>query len=143
MAIRVARAQWRGNLPEGKGTVRTETGNFEGPYTFGSRFEEAEGTNPEELIGAAHAACFSMAFANGLAQAGHDPRSVETTAKVHLEKGDAGFRITRIQLVCQADVPGVSPEEFQAKAEEAKTGCPISQALSATPIELDARLTSS
>lgn len=142
MAVRVASAEWKGNLPKGSGTVETETGALKGSYSFASRFEEGAGTNPEELIGAAHAGCFSMAFANILAKAGHEAESIRTTAKVHLEKGDAGFGITRIVLVCVGRVPGLDDETFQKHAQEAKVGCPVSRALSATPIELEATLES-
>lgn len=128
MAIRKASALWKGNLPDGSGVMRTGWG--EGAYSFKSRFEEGEGTNPEELIGAAHAGCFSMAFANKLATAGFTPNSVETTANVHLEKTDAGMTVTRIDLVTEADVPGIDEGEFNKIAEDAKATCPISRLLS-------------
>ena len=96
MPIRTSSARWSGNLTEGSGTIRTGKGGFEGNYSFKSRFEEGEGTNPEELIAAAHAGCFSMAFSKGLADAGHTPTSVDTTAKVHLDKTDAGTRPVRL-----------------------------------------------
>jgi len=140
MPVRRANAEWKGDLKSGTGEVRTETGSFKGAYSFPSRFESGEGTNPEELIAAAHAACFSMAFANGLAGAGHTPESVRTEARVHLDKGDGGFGITRIELVTEARVPGISEEAFQEQAEGAKTGCPISRALASVQIDLDARL---
>jgi osmotically inducible protein OsmC len=140
MAVRVASAEWKGNLPKGSGTLETETGAVKGNYSFASRFEEGAGTNPEELIAAAHAGCFSMAFANGLAQAGFDPDSVRTTAKAYLEKGPEGFGISRIELVCEASVPGIDEAAFQEHAQAAKVGCPISKALSATPIDLTATL---
>lgn len=140
MAVRVASAEWKGNLPKGSGTLETETGAVKGTYSFASRFEEGAGTNPEELIAAAHAGCFSMAFANGLAQAGFDPESIQTTARAHLEKGPEGFGISRIELECVGRVPGIGPEAFQKHAEEAKNGCPVSKALSATPIKLEATL---
>ena len=142
MPVRTAEAEWKGDLPKGSGRMKTGTGSFEGAYSFGSRFEEANGTNPEELIAAAHAGCFSMAFANQLAKAGHEAQSVKTTAKVHLEKGEAGFGITRIELTCRARVPGVDEKTFREKAEAAKTGCPISKALAAVQITLDAKLES-
>src|SRR5438105_14218492 len=107
MAKRTASAVWEGTLREGKGTVKLGSGAFEGQYSFASRFEEGQGTNPEELIAAAHAGCFSMALSGALGRAGHDPTRVSTTAKVHLEKGDAGFRIPRIDLVTEAVVPGL------------------------------------
>lgn len=140
MAVRTAEAEWKGDLPKGSGRMKTGTGSFDGAYSFGSRFEEAQGTNPEELIAAAHAGCFSMAFSNQLAKAGHEPTSVKTTAKVHLEKGEAGFSITKIELVCRARVPGIDEATFRTTAEAAKTGCPVSKALAAVPITLDAKL---
>ena len=128
MAIRKASARWQGNLADGSGIIRTGLG--EGNYSFKSRFEEGEGTNPEELIGAAHAGCFSMALSNKLASAGFTPESVETTAKVHLEKTDAGMSVTRIELVTDATVPGIDKGEFDKIAEDAKATCPISRLLS-------------
>ena len=130
MPIRTASAQWQGNLTEGSGTVRTGKGGLSGNYSFKSRFEEGEGTNPEELIAAAHAGCFSMAFSKGLADAGFTPTSVETTAKVHLDKTDAGMTVTRIDLETVGDVPGVDESTFQKIAEGAKENCPISRLLS-------------
>ena len=141
MPIRTASARWQGNLTEGSGTIRTGKGGYQGNYSFKSRFEEGEGTNPEELIGAAHAGCFSMAFSNGLAGAGFTPNSVETTAKVHLDKTDAGFSVTRIELETVGDVPGIDEGTFQKVAEDAKQNCPISRLLSpGAQISLTARL---
>jgi lipoyl-dependent peroxiredoxin len=140
MPVRTAEAEWKGDLPKGSGRMKTQTGSFEGAYSAGSRFEEATGTNPEELIAAAHAGCFSMAFSNQLAKAGFPPDSVKTTAKVHIEKGEAGFSITKIELQTRAKVPGVDEKTFREKAEAARTGCPVSKALQAVPITLDARL---
>ena len=118
------------------------SGAYEGRYSFTSRFEEGTGTNPEELIAAAHAGCYSMAFANMLSQAGYTPNAINTTAKVHLNKTDAGFTITRIDLVTRGDVPGIDEAEFTKHAEAAKAGCPVSRALAAVPeITLDAALT--
>jgi lipoyl-dependent peroxiredoxin len=143
MAIRSGEAEWKGDLKTGTGTLRSQTGAVEGKYSFGSRFEEGTGTNPEELIASAHAACFSMAFSAQLAGAGFPPDSVRTTAKVHLEKTDAGQTITRIALTTRAKVPGIDAAVFNEKAEAAKTGCPISRALAAIPeITLDAQLES-
>jgi osmotically inducible protein OsmC len=142
MAIRKASAVWEGSLREGKGTMRLGSGAFEGAYSFSTRFEEAPGTNPEELIGAAHAGCFSMAFSANLGRAGFTPDYVRTTADVHLEKVDGGFKITRIVLHMEARVPGLDEKTFREQAEAAKSGCPVSQALAAVPIELDARLVS-
>lgn len=141
MPIRTASARWQGNLPEGSGTIRTGKGGYQGNYSFKSRFEEGEGTNPEELIAAAHSGCFSMAFSNGLASAGFTPNSVETTAKVHLDKTDAGFTVTRIELDTVGDVPGIDEGTFQKVAEDAKQNCPISRLLSpGAQISLSARL---
>ena len=141
MPIRTASARWQGNLPEGSGTIRTGKGGYQGNYSFKSRFEEGEGTNPEELIAAAHSGCYSMAFSNGLAGAGFTPNSVETTAKVHLDKTDAGFTVTRIDLETVGDVPGIDESTFQKIAEDAKQNCPISRLLSpGAQISLTARL---
>ena len=140
MPKRKADARWDGSLQEGHGTMRMATGSYEGPYSFQSRFEEGDGTNPEELIAAAHAGCFSMALSGELGGAGHDPQSVETTATVHIEKADPGFKITRIELDTRARVPGIDEEEFQRKVEAAKVGCPVSQALAATAITVSAWL---
>ena len=140
MAIRTAKAQWDGNLLEGKGTMALGSGAFEGTYSFASRFEEGKGTNPEELLGAAHAGCFSMAFANALAKGGFAPKTVRTTAKVHLMKQEAGFAITLIELQTEAQVPGIDNAKFQEIADGAKKGCPVSKALAATEIKLDAKL---
>lgn len=140
MPVRAGSAEWKGDLPKGNGTLETETGAVKGQYSFSSRFEEGIGTNPEELIAVAHAGCFSMAFANILAKAGHEPESIKTTAKAYLEKGAEGFGISRIELECVGRVPGLEDAVFQEHAQAAKTGCPVSKALSATPIELKAVL---
>ncbi|GAB3148894.1 OsmC family protein [Micromonospora sonneratiae] len=141
MPIRTASARWQGNLTDGSGTVRTGKGGLEGNYSFKSRFEEGEGTNPEELIGAAHAGCFSMALSKALADAGSPPTSVETTARVHFDKTDAGMTVTRIDLETVGDVPGLDEAEFGRFAEGAKANCPISRLLSAAAeITLTARL---
>jgi osmotically inducible protein OsmC len=141
MPKRTAEARWDGTLQEGNGTMRMASGAYEGPYSFQSRFEEGDGTNPEELIAAAHAGCFSMALSGELGRAGHTAESVETTATVHIDKVDEGFGITRIELETRARVPGVSEEEFQQAAEGAKKGCPVSRALAAVDsIELRATL---
>ena len=140
MPVRKAKAVWEGGLEGGKGTVALGSGAFQGPYSFGSRFENASGTNPEELIGAAHAGCFSMAFAAGLERAGHAPKRVSTAAQVHIEKVGEGFKITRIELSTEAEVPGIDDAAFQEQARKAKEGCPVSQALAGTEIVLDARL---
>jgi len=140
MPVRKANAVWEGNLKEGHGTVALGSGAYTGSYSFGSRFEEAKGTNPEELIGAAHAGCFSMALAAGLGRAGHSPQRVATSAKVHLEKVGEGFKITRIELDNESQVPGLDAGEFQEHAKKAKEGCPVSQALAGVEILLNARL---
>ena len=140
MPVRTAEAQWEGPLQGGKGVMRLGGGAFEGPYSFSSRFEDGSGTNPEELIAAAHAGCFSMALSAALGRAGHDPARVQTTASVHLEKQEAGFRIVRIDLRTEAEVPGIDPETFQQVAQTAKETCPVSVLLAAAEITLDAKL---
>jgi osmotically inducible protein OsmC len=141
MPIRTASARWQGNFTEGSGTIKTGKGGYEGNYSAKSRFEEGEGTNPEELIGAAHAGCFSMAFSKALADAGFAPTSVETAAKVHLDKTDAGMTVTRIDLETVGDVPGIDAADFQKIAEGAKENCPISRLLSpGAEISLNATL---
>jgi len=140
MPVRTSEAEWRGNLREGKGRVKLGSGAFEGSYSFPSRFEEGKGTNPEELLGAAHAGCYSMALSAGLSKAGHPPTRVHTVARVHLEKVGEGFGITRIELECEAEVPGIAAPAFQEQAEGAKKGCPVSKALAATEITLKAKL---
>jgi osmotically inducible protein OsmC len=140
MAVRTGNAVWNGDLKGGKGTVALGSGAFTGPYSFPSRFEEGPGTNPEELIGAAHAGCYSMALANMLATAGTPATEVRTEARVHLGKDDQGAAITKIELVCRAVVPGIDAEAFAAHAANAKVGCPVSKALASVPIELDAAL---
>lgn len=140
MAVRKAEAEWKGNLREGKGRVKLGSGAFEGEYSFVSRFEQGTGTNPEELIGAAHAGCFSMALSAGLTRAGHNPKRIHTVAQVHLEKVGEGFEITCIELETDAEVPGIDEKAFLEQAESAKKGCPVSKALASTKIELKARL---
>jgi lipoyl-dependent peroxiredoxin len=140
MKVRSAQAEWNGDLKGGKGSLKTESGAVDTKYNFMSRFEDGSETNPEELIGAAHAGCFSMALANILAEAGHTPRSVRTTARVQLEMLDQGPTITRIELRTRGDVPGLDADGFQEHAEAAKNGCPVSRALEAVEITLDAAL---
>jgi osmotically inducible protein OsmC len=140
MPIRKGFAVWEGSLREGKGTVKVESGLFEGPYSFSSRFENGKGTNPEELIGAAHASCFSMSLAMVLSLKGLPPRKIETTAEVLIEPVGKGFRITSVVLRTVADVPGASEEGFLRAAEDAKANCPVSQALTGVKISLDAKL---
>ncbi|MDQ1445462.1 MAG: lipoyl-dependent peroxiredoxin [Acidimicrobiaceae bacterium] len=140
MPIRSADARWEGSLREGKGTMRLAGGAYDGPYSFSSRFEDGTGTNPEELLGAAHAGCFSMALSGALGRAGHDPESVSTTAAVHLDKAESGFAITRIHLTTTAVVPGIDKAQFDQIAQEAKQNCPVSKALAGVDITLDATL---
>jgi osmotically inducible protein OsmC len=140
MPARTANARWEGGLKDGKGNMRLGGGAFEGQYSFSSRFEEGAGTNPEELIAAAHAGCYSMALSAGLEKAGYSPNSVETEAKVHLSPADGGFKISRIDLVSSADVPGIDDGAFQQAAQAAKEGCPVSKALAAVEITLNATL---
>ena len=139
MLKRTGHAEWQGTLKEGQGNVKMGTA-YEGPYSFTSRFENGSGTNPEEMVAAAHAACFSMALSAGLEKAGHPSKSVNTKATVHLEKSDAGFGITTIVLDSEADVPGIDEGAFQEIATATKSGCPISKALSAVDIQLNAKL---
>lgn len=138
MATRKAQAVWQGSLKDGQGTMKF--GSFEGAFTYASRFEEGTGTNPEELIGAAHAGCFSMSLSSNLGKAGFTPQRIQTQATVYLERVEGKNRITRIHLDCDAQVPGIDNEAFQSIAEAAKSGCPVSAALSAVEITLTARL---
>jgi lipoyl-dependent peroxiredoxin len=141
MAItRTSEARWEGDLMSGKGRIKLGSGSFEGQYGFKSRFESGPGTNPEELMAASHAGCYSMALAHALSNAGFVPKSVQTTASVQLDKVEAGFAITKITLKTQAQVPNIDAAKFQKIAEEAKKGCPVSKALAAVPIELNATL---
>ncbi len=140
MPIRTAEAEWQGSLSKGAGRMRLGSGAFEGHYSFGTRFGEEKGTNPEELIAAAHAGCFSMALAYGLEGAGFTATRIRTTAKTHIEKVADGFRITRIELDTSAEIPGIDEAKFRAQAEAAKRDCPVSRALAGTEIALNARL---
>ena len=137
MALRESSAIWEGSSREGKGSMRLGSGAYEGAYTWASRFRDDPGTNPEELLGAAHAGCFSMALASALTRAGQFPRRIATTAKVHLGEGP---KITLIELSTVGDVPGIDEKTFVEIAEQAKIGCPVSQALAAVEISLTARL---
>src|SRR6266849_5710865 len=139
MPVRKAEAEWKGTLREGSGTVKAESGTISGNYSFGSRFESGKGTNPEELIAAAHAGCFSMALAAGLTRAGFPPKRVHTTASVRLDKVGEGFEITKLELECDAEVPKIDEAGFHAQATAAKEGCPVSKALKAVEISLKAR----
>ncbi|MES1259214.1 MAG: OsmC family protein [Gemmatimonadota bacterium] len=133
---RTGKARWEGDLKQGKGSFTVGSGSFGGAYSFNTRFGDTPGTNPEELIGAAHASCFSMAFSAALAKAGFVPTSVETVATVHLGMVDGGFAITGIDLNCTVVVADVSRDVLEATAESAKKTCPVSKALAAVPITL-------
>lgn len=140
MAVRTSEASWEGNLKDGKGTMKVGAGAYQGAYSFASRFESGGGTNPEELIAAAHAGCYSMALSAGLGKNGFNPKRVKTVAKAHLEKVGEGFKITRIELNSEAEVPGIDKAKFNEIAEATKKGCPVSQALAGTEITLNAKL---
>lgn len=140
MSERKANAEWNGGLKDGKGKISVESGLFEGPFSFATRFEDEPGTNPEELLGASLAGCYAMALNAALEKRGTPATNVTTEAKVFLGKDDAGVKINRIDLEANADVPGISAEDFAQVAEETKKGCPISKALAATDITLKASL---
>ena len=133
MATRSGSAEWRGDLRDGSGTLSVGSGLFSGAYSFKTRFEDEPGTNPEELIAAAHASCFSMALGNILSEAGHVPESVSTTARVHLRQVDGAPTIAQIDLEAEGHVPGVDQEQFADFANQAKEGCPVSRALAGVP----------
>jgi len=137
MAVRSSSAEWKGSLKEGAGTMKVGNGAYEGPYTFASRFESGRGTNPEELIGAAHAGCFSMFLSALLSDAGFIPTQVRTTATVHLDEGPT---ITRIELMTEAHVPGITEAAFLKHTEAARKDCPVSKALAGPKITLTAKL---
>ena len=140
MPTRTAEAVWNGSLMEGKGQISVGSKAFSGPYDWRGRAGDGAGTNPEELLGAAHAGCFSMALSHELAQAGHPPTRVHTTAKVSFDKKGDGFAITGIALQTEAKVPGIDDAAFQKFANGAKENCPVSKALASTPITLVAKL---
>jgi len=140
MPVRKASAVWNGSLKGGNGSMSMGSGAYEGPYSFGSRFLEEPGTNPEELIAAAHAGCFSMALSGGLERAGHEATSISTSAKVTLGKVGEGFQITGIELTTEGVVPGIDEATFIEAAEGAKANCPVSKALAAVEITLNATL---
>ncbi len=140
MASRKGSAEWNGDLANGKGLLRVGDGRFEGVYTAASRFGDGTETNPEELIATAHAACFSMALSHVLAEEGFNPVSVKTAANVRLEKEGDGFAVTTVELATKAEVPGIDDATFQKHAQTAVVNCPVSKALSACDIRLDARL---
>src|SRR6188474_3822379 len=133
MAVRTSEAQWEGTLKDGKGRFWTESGEVSGVYSFPTRFEEGSGSNPEELIGAALASCYSMALAADVERAGSMPGSVRTVARVHLDRSDSGFAITGIDIESVANVPGIDPQEFEKIAQATKDNCPVGKAL-AVPI---------
>jgi osmotically inducible protein OsmC len=141
MPTRNGSAEWRGDLKAGSGSVTVGDGVFQGDYSFKSRFEDGEGTNPEELIAAAHASCFAMALSAVLAEHGHPPDALRATARVQLRNIDGAPTIARIELDVEGEVPGIDEEHFRQDAAEAKTNCPVSRALAGVPeIELNARL---
>jgi len=140
MPTRKAEAEWEGNLAEGRGRLKVGSGTFEGPYSFKSRFEEEAATNPEELLGAAHAGCFTMALTAALSRAQIKAKRIHTEARVKLEKIGEAFAITQIELETEAEVPGIADAAFQQYAQGAKENCPLSKALASTPISMTAKL---
>ncbi len=140
MAVRTADAEWSGGLMSGKGEMELGSGAFKGPFSFKSRMEEGTGTNPEELIGAAHAGCYSMQFSAMLEHAGFPPERVRTSAKVYFVPDGPGFSINKIELTTEGNVPGIDAAKFQELAQAAKTSCPVSKALAGTEITLNAKL---
>ncbi len=140
MPVRTSEAQWEGPLQSGSGTMRFGGGAYEGAYSFSSRFEEGTGTNPEELIAAAHAGCFSMFLSGALGAAGHEPTRVRTNADVHLTKQDDGFTITAIDLRTEVEAAGLDDETLQKLAEDSKRKCPVSRLLTGATINLQAKL---
>lgn len=141
MPTRKAEAEWEGNLTEGSGRLKVGSGAFDGPYSFASRFTEGQtATNPEELLGAAHAGCFTMALTAQLTRAGITPKRVHTEARVKLEKIGEAFSITQIELETEAEIPNVDDATFQKYALDAKQNCPLSKALAATQINMTAKL---
>ena len=141
MPTRKAEAEWEGNLAEGRGKLKVGSGAFEGPYSFKSRFEEGQSaTNPEELLGAAHAGCFTMALTAALSRAGIKPKRVRTEARVKLEKIGEAFSITQIELETEAEIPDIDDAQFQQYAQGAKENCPLSKALASTPLSMTAKL---
>jgi osmotically inducible protein OsmC len=140
MSIRKAHATWKGDVKDGQGVISLGDDKLQVRYGFTSRFEDGAGSNPEELVGGAHAGCFSMALAHALDEAGHQPVRISTTARVHLEESDGGFSIPRIDLETEAEVPGIDDRAFQVIAEDAKKNCPLSKVLSGAEIALEAQL---
>ena len=139
MSVKTADAVWNGSLIEGKGHLKSQSGKLDTDYTWKARAEEGPGTNPEELIAAAHAGCFSMALSHMLAKAGNPPTRIHTVANVHFEKVGEGFGITKIHLKTEGQVPGIDEATFKKHAENAKAGCPVSKALASVPISLEAK----
>jgi osmotically inducible protein OsmC len=140
MPIRKAQAAWHGTFREGEGKMRLGSGAFEGGYSYRTRMEEGAGTNPEELLGAAHAGCFSMSLARRLSAAGYSPKRIHTEARVRFGRAGEGYAISRIDLRTEAEVPGVDEELFLEKAESAKRDCAVSRALAGVEIVLEAKL---
>jgi len=140
MVVRTSMAEWRGRIEDGGGCVKLGSGAFEGPYSFGSRFEEEPGTNPEELLGAAHASCFSMALSLLLTKAGYTQKRIRTSAKVSIERSGDGFAITHIEIATEGEVPGLESKSFSAHAEAARRTCPVSKALAGVDIGLTSSL---
>ena len=140
MPVRKANAAWKGTLKEGNGNMNLPSGSYSGAYSFSSRFENGSGTNPEELVAAAHAGCFSMAFSSGLEKAGFKPINIETEANVHIDKVEGGFEISKIVLNSKVQASGVDQESFEKIANETKEGCPISKLFKGAKIEMNAQL---
>jgi osmotically inducible protein OsmC len=140
MTTRNAHARWERRIKDGKGQVDFGNGAFKGAYSFASRFQDGKGTNPEELLGAAHASCFAMALSLALGKAGFKPDYIDATAQVTVAPQNGGFKITKSHIVCEARVPGIDQAMFAQHAQAAKAGCPVSQALAGTEISLEARL---
>jgi osmotically inducible protein OsmC len=140
MPTRTANAVWKGKIKDGSGEIQLGSGHLSAPYSFASRFESGEGTNPEELIGAAEAGCFSMAFSLMLEQEGHPPEQIESQAAVTIDQQGGGFAITKVEITMKARVPGIDEDAFQRIATQAKENCPVSKALAGTTIDLTATL---
>ena len=140
MPTRTSDAEWQGTLREGHGHMRFGGGAYDGAFTWNSRFSDGGGTNPEELLAAAHAGCFSMALSGDLVKAGYKPKTIRTTAKVHIDQIEGSWTISRVELTCGADVPGIDQAAFARIAEGTRTGCPVSRALGGVKITLDATL---
>jgi lipoyl-dependent peroxiredoxin len=141
MPVRTSNAVWQGSLKDGKGTIALGSGAWQGQYSFSSRFEEGTGTNPEELIAAAEAGCFTMALSANLGAAGYTPDELSTEAKCHVEKNDeGGWTITRVAMTTKASIPSIDDSEFQKIVQDTKATCPVSRALSGTEISVEATL---